>query len=402
MSRLPSDVDAAVGGGQMLPDSPTHQSAHQPAPDPGAAGTPAVPPIAETPPPSIPDAAPGPAPDAGPTDSASPGPPVSPFRDGLAQRGFDLSGFETDEAVFDYLQQQQQQAHSRIQELQQQAGYLQSQIPAPAEQALVQPGDKEPYWPEAPKWDPSWEKRIWVERNEQTGQNELRGDPGDIQRYRAYQEWEQGRDRALRQDPYACVRQPFEDRLVEFRQQIAEDRTAFYQQQQVEQYYQSFVVQHQERFNHCDEQGQPLIDQRTGQPVLTQDGMAFLQLCDQLVQSGTHPMSVPGFALQQLNGMRAGGAPAAAANTPAPAQTNLPQPGTQPGTALPAVTTPAQQMKDNFVAEGVEGARRAANRAGSVADAAQPHAPHMDPDQDPKAMLEQDFRAAGITVPGVP
>ena len=316
----------------------------------------------------------------------------------------DLSGFESDEALFDHLARQQELA-SQVPSLQQLAQYGQALLPYDQQIAeLIQsqrspiqpqptaaaPAQQEPYWPKPPEWDQAWQQRLG--RDPQTG--EVTGSPVDLQRYQAYQDWQRNALERLIRDPYEAIaprlQQDYKSQMEMARRVAREELSAYQQEQAIN----GFVLDNQAWIYQKGADGRPMIDRQSGQPVFSQDGVAFSQAVSLLERAGANVALIPQLATQMVFGHRDPTAPQAQAAYPAapPSSTASPSAAPLPSAPLSLPVPPAEATKQQFIA----GVIAEANRAGSLAAAAQPGGPAQHLEEDPVEMLRRDFAQAGI------
>lgn len=310
--------------------------------------------------------------------------------DALKSRGYDVSQFDDDEAIVDHLVEQAR-ASSRLPQLEQAARYVEYLSPYAEDidkliQSKQQPAsgpapepEPEHYWGQAPEWDPSWEQFLETDANGRVTTGPNSPSPNLHHKYLARREWERRKAAQLVSDPVAAIRPGLQsdfESLKEEARKIAQEEIARLQQdQQANQ----FVVANRDWLYQQDGNGQPIFDRTTGQPVFSQRGAQFAQLCQELAQSGMDPNQVPAYALRLLppeNGSPGGGTPPQA-----------------PPATPPSAQPPADEMKQNFLA----GAFTPPRGGASVASAAQPHAPDLGPEEDARALLDKAFRDAGIS-----
>jgi len=311
------------------------------------------------------------------------------FRDALVARGYDVSGFEDEEAILDHFVGQA----ARLPQLEQAARYGQQIAPyydefeeylRQKQQAAQPPAaapEPEPYWEKPPEWDASWEQYLSTDAEGHVTTAPNSPAPNIHHKYLARKDWERRQASKLLSDPVAAIRpgleKDFESLKAEARKIAREEIQAMRQEQQRN----GFVVANQDWLYQHDQSGQPVFDPATGDPVFSERGIAFVNLAQELHQAGMPPERIPDFALRMLPPTAGNGQ-----DSP-PAATTPPPPPAQP----PAPT--ADEMKQSFLAGGYTPGRGGKD----IAAAAQPHAPFLGPDEDAKILLEKAFKEHGIT-----
>lgn len=389
---------------------PTAAPAPTATPDPAPAATPSEPAgFSEA---ALAQPAPQASPPAPPTT-----PPIEPpapteavsFRDALSEKGHDLSQFQDDEALLKHIEGQLKLAE-QVPQLQQSARYMEylapyadkieqlvqaeSQPGTVQTQPAVAPAPTEPvaeadYWDKSPEWDPAWREQITTETapdGSQTLVCRAGARPDLVTKYHARRDWEQRQSDKLLEDPAAAVRPGLKsdfDALREDFRTIAREELNTYRQQQ---YDNAFVMENQEWLYQKGADGQPLIDQQTGQSVLSSQGMAFGNIASQLGTAGLDPALVPQVAMQLALGTPLG-QQTSPASVPNPSVTPV------PGQAAPST---AEAHKEQFLTTALRGAGHVPNRAGTLAPGSEPNPPAQNSELDARAMLTQVAKQMGV------
>ncbi len=373
-----------------------------------------------------PQATPAPAPQPSPEpqpapESAADLPVVEPpaeadervsVRDFLSSKGYDTSTFADDDALGEHLLSQLEAAR-QVPQLQQAARYAEwvqpyaedvealirqrqqggaepaTQPPPAGAQPAAEPA-AEPYWPKPPEWDPTWDQYVTQDDQGNYVTSPNSPSPGLHHKFMARREWDRRQAARLLEDPAAAVLpglQPHFDKHQESTLEKVKELLAADRQQQHDN---AFVIDNQAWLYQQDANGRPLVDRQSGQPVFSPQGMLFQHYAQQLQGAGTDPSLIPQLAMQMTIGPNGQAQTAQPAGEPPQPTLQLPGlPAT--GTTLPA-QPPGEQAKDDFIAGGTY----TPGRSGSIAAAAQPHAPALGPDEDPLVMLERDFKEAGV------
>jgi hypothetical protein len=282
-----------------------------------------------------------------------------------------------------WLQQQQQFALQQQQAVPPSA-QLPGQIPGqPAPAAAAQPAST---WPKPPEWDPAWEAGLM--RSPETGElvSKPGYDPSLPQKYSQRKAWEQNTIAQLLTDPTAFAEKSGIFAGYETRQQAAlaklrDDMRQEYQAQlravQEQQFGQQFAAQHAGWLFQQDLSGRPMIDPRTGQQMLSQEGQRVIQQAQLLVNNGlNNPQLAMQLAYNIVSG--AGSVAEAAANELNAALAAYGQPpvaagagaGAPAGTVQPPPAMTPQQLQNQAFLQRTHAAQQATrqpSRAGAPA-----------------------------------
>lgn len=283
----------------------------------------------------------------------------------LQQRGFDTSGFQSDDQFYDYLGQTSQ----RMAELEQLASYGQQFLPyanefqkwqqeqakaAQAQQAQ-QPAaapEPEPYWPKPPEWNADWEKFLAVDDAGNVmirPEYRMMANPNIVQQFMTYQNWRKGRMEALLQDPAEAIWPGIEKRISEMADKLSSERLTAYQQQQ---FANSWAIQNEDLLYLKGQDGRVLADPRTGQKMLSPFGQHMVANIQRLEAAGvTDPVQQAQMATEMTWAQVA----------PMMQQQQQMQ-APPPPAAMPAPASQADAMREAFLAN----TPYAPNRGGTV------------------------------------
>lgn len=368
-----------------------------------------VPPVSGTPPdPSGPVGEPA---QGGPPEEAV---EFSPFRDALKDRGYPTDSFENDEALLDHICNLAKQ----VPDLQDAARYAQYVAPyateidelirareaqaggpqAPQEPA-AQPGGEEPapYWEPPPEWDRAWIKDLYQDDSDPANP-QLRARPNahpDLpRRYMAYREWQDRVQDRLLSDPAAAIRpglkEDFESLRKEARQIAREELEAYRQEQRAN----AFALENQDWLYQQGGDGQPVIDQQTGQPTMTPAGWAFMNCAQRLAAGGLDPNLIPEMAMQMVSGQLP---PQAGAEPPTASPPTQAGAGTPAAPAAGAELSPAEASRERFLTAPIRPPTGfTPNRTGTLSGSAQPQGPPQNPNEDEITVLTRAMRNAGL------
>lgn len=242
---------------------------------------------------------------------------------------------------------QMQQVQGQLAWLQQQQQFaLQQQQPAAATQATP----PAPAWPKPPEWDPAWE--VGLTRHPETG--ELVAKPGyaaDLpQKYAQRKAWEQSTIAQLLTDPTGFAEKAgilsaydkrHQDTVAKLREEMKAEFQSQLRQMQEQQFGQQFAQQHAAWMFQQDLSGRPMVDPRTGQQVLSQEGQRVIQHAQMLVNNGLqNPQLAMQLAYRYVSG--ADSLAEAAANELNAALSGAGRvPGAHPGAQEPGAQQPA-------------------------------------------------------------
>jgi hypothetical protein len=283
--------------------------------------------------------------------------------------GYDVTGL-TDEQVTQGAMQMVQQAGQLLQENQQYQALLAQQAAAgqqPQEPEAPSVAEEEPYWPQGPEWDPSWERQIVPDPDGKLAA----ADPTILAKYDARNAFlKRTLERLADGGPWEAVQKPYQqDRealkkevLEEARKQTQEDLQA-YRNQQLQQ---SIILENQDVLYSVNPQtGRPMVNPQTGQPILSPQGQLIAQHIQFLESSGvTDPTAQFQIAMQMAGNGQQVQQPG---QQPAPPSGYPPLP--QQPTAPPQ--SPRQMANDQFLAQAAHGP----NRDGSLTASQGPQAP---------------------------
>jgi hypothetical protein len=235
--------------------------------------------------------------------SPSGGVSQSPLRDSLAQRGLDVSGFDSDDAILQTFQAGYQQLQ-QLPQLQQLAQYGQRYLPhvAEFEQFLAQRQQQQPQQQPASKFaPPEYDSKYdqFMEMDPRTGRYrsmvpEL---AGYAEQKNRYEEWRrETADRMLRK-PDEFFWEVSQERIQkEISTRVQEILDARHAQEQINHYF----TENAGEFFLLDQSGQPQRD-FYGNEVMTPKGQAFVHFATQARELGiTNPLRVQQYAAQQV------------------------------------------------------------------------------------------------------
>lgn len=183
----------------------------------------------------------------------------------------------------------------------------QQQTPAGAQQ----PAPK--LW-DAPEFDPQWE--TLVARDSHGNIIPAPGAPPDIaMKYQRYVAWAQDRARQMVRDPIATLGPIIEDIAEKKAKALYEQNISQLRTQNV---WERFANENSQWMVARDQQGQPMIDRLTGQPMLTLEGQQFDRYLQQANQYGVKdPQSQINYARDMLFAWKMQQTPPAAPAAPA-------------------------------------------------------------------------------------
>lgn len=254
---------------------------------------------------------------------------------GLADATDDWDAFQR---ALQFGQQQQQQAYQLGQQLQQMQAQLdlmtrmqqtqpqassavQAAAPATATPAAAaQPAST---WPKRPEWEDHWEQ--FLIRDPETGRivvDPKSGAAPDLaQKYTAYKAWERKTLDRIASDPqgfaresglFAPLEEQYKSQVQTLREEILGDLRKEIQAQQQFNFGQQFAAQHGDWMYQKDMAGRPIIDPRTNQPALTNDGQQLLEYTKALSTRQLTPQEAMQIAFRLVSGQ--GSVAEAAAN----------------------------------------------------------------------------------------
>lgn len=328
------------------------------------------------------------------------------IRDSLAQRGYDVSGFSSDDELLAAVEQGQAIAEQyqlvsphmreylaqrdefyRWQEQQRAAGHQSSQQPQQA-----QPGQqKKPAAWELPEYDENWARYAkWDETRQEYVPRDQWANPVAAEKLNAYARALQQRQTEFWRNPHEVVWQGIQDRINE---QVQATIQQFHQQQTAQQQAMTYLQQHASELYVTDPNGRPQVDP-AGNPLLRPKGQALWNYIEQLRQAGvTDTLRRNQLAIQMLEAddlrQRVAQAqqpqqPLPGQPGPSPQQPAPPAYSQQPGPAAPLspAMPPKQQQEETFIQRALAGQRHMPNRAGTVVTSQQPGAPPQNPELD--------------------
>lgn len=231
------------------------------------------------------------------TPATPPGDPT--VRDVLAGYGLDVRNqFQNDHAALQHLAmvaqqaQQQQQLIPYAQEYLQNAAAFQQWQQEQQRARQAQQQQQESWW-KAPEYDPSWKEKIY--RDAQGNLQVLPGnDPFLLQKYNAWVNHQQKFLNDFSRDPIGAIKPGIEQMVAQQAQQIVQQQLAAMREQTAAQQF----VQQNSDWLHEKQNGQLVIDPRTGQPALSSLGRQFAQYVFQ-----AHDMGLRDTASQQRYAM---------------------------------------------------------------------------------------------------
>lgn len=241
----------------------------------------------------------------------APQPQSSVIRDALAQRGYDVSHFQSDDEVvnafgeaypiIDAWPQVMQNARAGMQYREHQAEFEQwlasRQQPAPQPQA---PEKKS--W-EAPPLDPKWASHVrWDAESGQYVPRDMLSSPVAVEGMNRRAEWQRDQQQKFWDNPYDFIEQGLKPRFESMLAQTKQEAIAEWQAQQREQSVRAdteqWLQQNAQYFYAMDAQGNALTDPRTGEMALTPVGQTFQAYCYKVREMGvTDPIHVRNLAM---------------------------------------------------------------------------------------------------------
>jgi hypothetical protein len=337
------------------------------------------------------------------------------LRDSLVAGGLPVGHYGSDEALLADMGQTVQQVnqlramarigYETLEQRQTQAGQ-----PAPVQPQQLQ----QPQAPPAPKSSkPEWKSEwgVLVRKDPATGRFVAAAEGGVnpliVERANELEAWQRERAQKLVNDPVGLVLEDglearFDQKLKaareEWRQESIREEQARAAQQQV----QSFMTENRAAFFALDQQGQPLVNNITGQPVLTQVGQAAFGYGNQYAHEfeakyGVSPQPADVISYVQMR-LRAEGF----------AQPQQPMLMQQPQYQQPGMTPQRpspQDLKDQVLhnamlrAQAVTAAAHTPNQAGTIAAAAQNATQPQNTRMSFQQMLIQDAIQKGSLPP---
>jgi hypothetical protein len=394
-----------------MADEPTGTdpiAAEPPAPDPGVASPPAEPPVSDPP------AADPPIVDGGePTE-----PTLGPVLSYLAEKGYDSSQFDNDDAALEALLGTVEQHHQSRQYIEAGQRYAphaeefdtwlaEKQKQQPAATTAEPPEDDKPpafEWT-PPEYDPTWESKGLVTTADgrwlpPEGRPDL---AGVAQKLNAYYDWHTTKGQEIVRNFPQMVEQAVSGRLqsqeetfqARVNEAVQQGIAAYEQQQQSQRY----VTEREAEFFQQDAQGRNVLDPENGAPVLTEKGQAFIDYATEAQGYGIQdPAAVQQYVDGQLSRDEAAGRFGAATPASDPQQaTTTPVAADGNGNGQTPASTPAiaRNKKGQFIRRVVEGQQRS-QRGGSEPSVTDPDDMSQNPDASLSEMLKSEAQKAGI------
>lgn len=249
-------------------------------------------------------------------------------RDALAAYGVDLrTQFNDDHAALQHLALAYRQASQGNELAQygrqylQHAGDFQAYL-AQRQQQAVQQKQGQQEWFKAPEYDQRWQHQIT--RDPATG--EMRPAPGAppdvVQKYVAWANHQQDFQTRMARDPIGTLKPGLEQLVQETAQRLIEQQLGGYQERTQAQ---GFVQQHSGWLHARDQQGNVVLDPRTGRPALSDLGQRFAGYVHEAEQFGLRDVAsqqkyAMGLVQRDYLAAQAGGAQAQAQPQANPAQ----------------------------------------------------------------------------------
>jgi hypothetical protein len=230
----------------------------------------------------------------------------------LARQGYDVSGFESDQAALDtllgaadgYRQNQPfievgQQAiedWDAFQAWKAEQGHPEPSGPAPTGEPAAGQEPEDTWSWDLPEFDPAWNRHL-----DANGQIRSDTDIGTAKKIEAYYHQLAQKQQEFFRDPREVIRRAvatdrreMETAYREMAANVAKEEVARYHAEQESDRY---IQQNLREFYELDERGQPRRDLRSGQPVLTAKGKAFASHAERGRQLGiTDPAAMREYA----------------------------------------------------------------------------------------------------------
>lgn len=340
-----------------------------------------------------------------------PVPVPTQVRDSLAQRGYDVSGFTSDEDLLSAIEQgqaiadqhrmvephlrefmSQRDEYYRWREQQRAAGQQPGQPGQQPQSPQGQPAAKKKAW-ELPEYDENWKQYVkWDDARGEYVPRDQYSSPAAAEKLNAYARALQKQQQDFWQNPHEKVWEGLEDRV---QQQVNAGIQQFMQQQTAAQQAASYINQHKAELYVTDPQGQIQAD-HAGNPLLRPKGQALWSYIEHLRQAGvTDVLQRNQLAIQMVEADELRQQIAQMQQM----QQQLPQPGQplvpgqQPAYQSPVQNAPQpisappikQQQEQTFIQRALQGQGHMPNRAGSVVAASQSGAP-QNPEDDFETM----------------
>jgi hypothetical protein len=327
--------------------------------------------------------------------TAAAAPEPTPIRDRMASRGYDVSGFASDEELLVSLEsvtaqaQQMPQMQRMAQQWQQHLEGLSEQ--QPATQASPQVAPEQPAispWG-APEYDPGWEPHVRFDG--EAGRyvpKDMHSNPAIADKYNTHRQWAAQRQQELIQDPIgtlSSVMDPHIDQRVQAAIQAHQaEQDAQQQLFSSEQQARQFIAENSKRLFIHDANGNTQADQ-LGNAMFTPEGQVFYDHMTTAQQLGiTDPANVVKYATQLMvpsgHPSQAGQQPAAPVSPAAPVQTNP--------------TAPPPTSRDLFM-DRLGNSGRSPNSDATIANAAA-SGELQNEEADIKSLLAHHKRNAGF------
>jgi hypothetical protein len=232
--------------------------------------------------------------------------PTKGWRDVLAEQGFNLPQDADDATIAQQIAQSYQQTYQQAQaaaQYRQQAAELQYRLQQHefaqqqqwAAQQAAPPQQPEPKKPSKPEYNPAWEKDVvWdAERGR------YRGAHDDVpyavvEKYAAHKEWQRERlSKALEFDPDAYreeIKAQLQQEMQQQVQSVIQQVEQRQRHQQMSAVAQQILGAQKDQLFQTDATGNPIIDQFTGEPVLSPIGQQYHSIVLELNKRGyTNP-----------------------------------------------------------------------------------------------------------------